>query len=105
VAKLEKGLRHGKRSFTQQMIERFDTLRGRYFYSRRLGTVEPVFANIRATLGMDRFTLRATRRSHSVETVLHREQHRQDTEVREGAKEQRVGSGARELATRDPRST
>jgi transposase len=58
VAKLEKGLRHGKKSFTQRMIERFDTLRGRYFYSRRMGTVEPVFANIRATLGMDRFTLR-----------------------------------------------
>jgi hypothetical protein len=58
VAKFEKGLRHGKKSFTQQMIERFDTARGRYYYSRRMGTVEPVFANIRATLGMDRFTLR-----------------------------------------------
>jgi hypothetical protein len=62
VAKLQKGLRHGKKSFTQQMIERFDTIRGRYFYSRRLGTVEPVFANIRATLGMDRFTLRGTKK-------------------------------------------
>jgi len=62
VAKLEKGLRHGRKSFTQQMIERFDTVRGRYFYSRRLGTVEPVFGNIRATLGMDRFTLRGNRK-------------------------------------------
>ena len=58
VAKFEKGLRHGKKSFTQQMIERFDTARGRYYYSRRMGTVEPVFGNIRSTLGMDRFTLR-----------------------------------------------
>jgi len=58
VTKLEKGLRHGRKSFTQQMIERFDTARGRYYYSRRMGTVEPVFANIRSTLGMDRFTLR-----------------------------------------------
>jgi IS5 family transposase len=40
------------------MIERFDTARGRYYYSRRMGTVEPVFANIRSTLGLDRFTLR-----------------------------------------------
>jgi hypothetical protein len=40
------------------MIERFDSLRGRFFYSRRMATVEPVFANIRHTLGLDRFTLR-----------------------------------------------
>ena len=42
----------------QQMIERFDTGRGRHYYSRRMGTVEPVFANIRSNLGLDRFTLR-----------------------------------------------
>ena len=40
------------------MIERFDTDRGRHYYSRRMGTVEPVFANIRSNLGLDRFTLR-----------------------------------------------
>ncbi|MBA4390309.1 MAG: hypothetical protein C0399_05170 [Syntrophus sp. (in: bacteria)] len=31
---------------------------GRLIYYRRLATVEPVFANIRSTLGLDRFTLR-----------------------------------------------
>ena len=40
------------------MIERFDTDRGRHYYSRRMGTVEPVFANIRSNLGLDWFTLR-----------------------------------------------
>ena len=42
----------------RRMIERLDTDRGRHYYSRRMGTVEPVFANIRANLGLDRFTLR-----------------------------------------------
>ena len=58
MAKLEKGIRGDTQSYTQKMIERFDTARGRYYYSRRMGTVEPVFANIRSTLGLDRFTLR-----------------------------------------------
>ncbi|MEX2443773.1 MAG: hypothetical protein WD492_09225 [Alkalispirochaeta sp.] len=31
--------------------------RGRYSYSQRMGTVEPVFGNAQATLGLDRFTL------------------------------------------------
>ena len=44
------------------MIERFDSARGREFYRRRMGTVEPVFANIRSTLGLDRFTLRGERK-------------------------------------------
>ena len=44
------------------MIERFDCPRGRYYYSRRMGTVEPVFANIRSTLDLDRFTLRGRRK-------------------------------------------
>ena len=53
-----RGMRHQETSAVQQMIERFDTMRGRFFYSRRMGTVEPVFANITHTLGLDRFTLR-----------------------------------------------
>jgi hypothetical protein len=59
VTKIVKGVRHQKKSATQQMIERFDSQRGRYHYSRRVGTAEPAFANIRYTLGMDRFTLRS----------------------------------------------
>lgn len=58
VTKTEKGVRHGRVTATQRMIERFDSERGRYFYSRRMGTVEPVFANIVQTMRMNRFTLR-----------------------------------------------
>jgi len=47
-----------KGAFTIKMIEKFDSAVGRFIYSRRMGTVEPVFANIRSTLGLDRFTLR-----------------------------------------------
>lgn len=48
---------HGE-SPIRKMIDRFDTDRGRHYYSRRMGTVEPVFANIRHTYGLNRFTLR-----------------------------------------------
>jgi IS5 family transposase len=58
VTKIDKGTRNNTISATQRMIERFDSERGRYFYSRRMGTVEPVFANIVHTMGMNRFTLR-----------------------------------------------
>ena len=62
VVKLEKGIRHDRESFTQRMIERFDSSRGRYFCNRRMGTVEPVFANIRSTIGLNRFSLRGRRK-------------------------------------------
>lgn len=42
----------------QRMVERFDTDRGRHYYSRRMGTVEPVFANIRENIGLDWFSFR-----------------------------------------------
>ena len=41
------------------MIRRIDTLRGRLYYSMRMGIVEPVFANLRANKKLDRFTLRS----------------------------------------------
>lgn len=47
-----------KETYTQKMIRKFDTVRGRYLYSRRLGIIEPVFGTIRNALGLDRFTLR-----------------------------------------------
>jgi hypothetical protein len=50
--------RDGVQSYTQRMIERFDTPRGRFLYSRRLGIVEPVFGNICATLHLNQFRLR-----------------------------------------------
>ena len=58
VTKITGGMPHNHSTAVAQMIERFDTDRGRHYYSRRMGTVEPVFANIRNNLGLDRFTLR-----------------------------------------------
>ena len=45
-------------SFTQKMIRKFDTPLGRHTYSRRMGIVEPVFANICHTTGLDYFSVR-----------------------------------------------
>jgi transposase len=47
-----------KETFTQQMIRKFDSKKGRYLYSRRMGIVEPVFGNIRNALGLKHFSLR-----------------------------------------------
>lgn len=52
------GERDGSKSYTQRMIERFDTPQGRFLYSRRLGVIEPVFANVCHALGLDWFSLR-----------------------------------------------
>jgi len=41
------------------MIEKFDTNKGRFIYSRRMGIVEPVFANLRNKFGLTRFSLRS----------------------------------------------
>ena len=62
VVKLEKAIRHNGENFTQRMIQRFDSSRGRHYYSRRMGTVEPVFANIRSAIGLDRFNMRGRRK-------------------------------------------
>lgn len=51
-----------KESFSQRMIQQFDTPMGRHIYSRRMGTVEPVFANIRNAFGLSRFTLRGQKK-------------------------------------------
>lgn len=45
-------------TFTAKMKRKIDSLTGRHIYSQRLGTVEPVFANICSTLGLRRFSLR-----------------------------------------------
>jgi transposase/IS5 family transposase len=42
----------------QRMREKIDTERAREIYQRRFEIVEPVFGNIRAQKGLDRFTLR-----------------------------------------------
>jgi len=41
------------------MREAIDSAQGRRLYSRRIATVEPVFANIRHHKRMSRFTLRS----------------------------------------------
>jgi hypothetical protein len=45
-------------TYTEQMKRKIDTEAGRYQYSKRLGTVEPVFANICSNLGLKRFSHR-----------------------------------------------
>ena len=50
--------KEAKESFTQKMIKKIDSENGRSIYSCRMGIVEPVFANIRSTLRLDRFSLR-----------------------------------------------
>jgi len=48
----------GKTTHTQKMIQKMDTEKGREIYSLRMGLIEPVFANIRSTMGLNRFSLR-----------------------------------------------
>jgi len=45
-------------TYSARMKRKIDTERGRHEYARRLGTVEPVFANIAHTRGLRRFSLR-----------------------------------------------
>lgn len=45
-------------SLTDEMRQKIDTVEGRSMYSKRLGIVEPVFANMCTHKGMDKFTLR-----------------------------------------------
>ena len=45
-------------SYLDLMKQKIDTPEGRYQYSRRMGIVEPVFAHICSTLGLNRFSLR-----------------------------------------------
>ncbi len=43
---------------TKRMKRKIDTDEGRYEYSKRLGIIEPVFANITSNLKLNRFSLR-----------------------------------------------
>ena len=54
---------------SERMKRKIDTDAGRYQYSRRLGTVEPVFANLRHTHRLNRFTLR-TRKKVNTQWLL-----------------------------------
>jgi len=48
----------GKETFTEKMKRKIDSEVGRFIYSKRLGTVEPVFANICSCIGLKSFSLR-----------------------------------------------
>ena len=45
-------------TFSRKMIRKMESELGRFLYGMRMGIVEPVFANLRHMLGLDRFTLR-----------------------------------------------
>ena len=45
-------------SFTERMRRALDSPRGRALYGRRIGIVEPVFANLRHNKKLNRFTMR-----------------------------------------------
>jgi len=57
------------RNYSLQMISRIDTPEGRDTYSRRMGIVEPVFGNIRACKGMNRFNYRGHRKVNAQWTL------------------------------------
>jgi hypothetical protein len=50
------------KTFTQKMREKIDSVAGKLIYGRRMATVEPVFADIRSSLGLDRFRLRGKKK-------------------------------------------
>jgi hypothetical protein len=45
-------------SYTDKMKIKIDSSAGQRQYSKRLGTIEPVFGNITVNKGMNKFTLR-----------------------------------------------
>jgi transposase len=51
-----------EKTFTQKMREKIDSAAGKLIYGRRMATVEPVFADIRSSLGLDRFSLRGKKK-------------------------------------------
>ena len=77
--RLFRGRRPG--SLTDAMKLKIDTAEGRKNYSKRLAIVEPVFGNIRAQKGLDRFTVRGRVKIniqwmlycmvHNIEKILH----------------------------------
>jgi hypothetical protein len=60
VAIFLRRLRGKPETHSARMKRKIDTERGRYEYARRLGIVEPVFANIGHAHGLRRFSLRGT---------------------------------------------
>jgi hypothetical protein len=58
------------KTYSEKMMEKIDTAKGREMYSRRMGIVEPVFANITVHKGLSRFTLR-TKKKVNIQWLLY----------------------------------
>ncbi len=48
--------------YTKRMQQKIDTDEGKHEYSKRLGIIEPVFANITRTIGLNRFSFRGKKK-------------------------------------------
>ena len=53
---------HAQQDVLEAMRQRIDSTEGRRLYSQRIGTVEPVFGNLRYNKRLSRFTLRGQRK-------------------------------------------
>jgi transposase len=58
------------KTYSEKMMEKIDTDKGRDIYSKRMGIVEPVFANITVHKGLSRFTLR-TKQKVNIQWLLY----------------------------------
>ena len=58
----KKYMSKAKINYTLKMKEQFDSAYGRSLYSKRMGTVEPVFGHIAGTKKLNRFTLRSKKK-------------------------------------------
>jgi hypothetical protein len=52
-------------SYSDKMKVKIDSSAGRRQYSKRFGTIEPVFGNITVNKGMNKFTLRGQEKVNS----------------------------------------
>lgn len=62
VTILSKGKDAPSCNYSEIMRQRFDTPYSRQVYSKRMGTIEPVFGNIRGTKKLNHFTLRGSKK-------------------------------------------
>ena len=54
-----------EKDFVKEMLKKIDSKKGREIYSKRMGIVEPVFANICHAKGMNRFNYKTKRKVNS----------------------------------------
>jgi len=71
---LQRPLNADNRHYSDEMKKFIDTPEGRKLYAKRMAIIEPVFGNIRACKGMDRFTLRGKEKCN-IQWVLYNTVH------------------------------